>query len=179
MIYITSDTHFNHSNIIKYCNRPFVDAPTMDHNILKNWNDTVTPEDEVYHLGDVGQWFKGVSWLEEVLPKLNGKKYLIPGNHDRRLLRDIKKYFEILPPIHNIKLTLEEVGPVSLVLCHYPIWSWEGMFHGSIHCYGHTHAHVPELHRAAVHVGVDTNNFRPISIEEIVTIVTKRIIENP
>jgi calcineurin-like phosphoesterase family protein len=149
----------------------------MDYQLFKRWNDIVKPEDEVYHLGDLGQWFKDVTWIKDILPNLNGKKYLIPGNHDRRLLKEVKKYFlEILPPIHNIRYQSDDAGDVGIVLCHYPLWSWEGMFHGSLHAYGHTHREIPELGKGAVHVGVDTNSFAPISIDDFIIKATKRII---
>ena len=51
-VFLTSDTHFGHSNVIKYCNRPFQDRDEMDKAIIKNWNETVTSEDKVFHLGD-------------------------------------------------------------------------------------------------------------------------------
>jgi calcineurin-like phosphoesterase family protein len=176
--FIVSDTHWDHANIMKYCNRPQASVAEMNADMFKKWNDTVAPDDEVFHLGDVGCWFKDSSWIKTFLPNLHGKKFLIPGNHDRRLLSDLRKHFTVMPPIHNIKVEHEDAGLVSIVLCHYPIWSWEGMFHGSIHCYGHTHSDVHELNKAAVHVGVDTNGFAPVSTDEIVTIVTKRLINN-
>ena len=178
MIYLISDTHWAHANIMKYCNRPQLTVDAMDAEMFKNWNDTVKPEDEVWHLGDVGCWFKDPTWIKTFLPLLNGKKFLVPGNHDRRTLQEMKKYFTVMPPIHNIRFKHEDAGDVSIVLCHYPIWSWEGKFHGSIHCYGHTHAHVEELGPQAVHVGVDTNAFKPISTDEIVTLVTQRLISH-
>jgi calcineurin-like phosphoesterase family protein len=178
MIFLTSDSHFSHTNIIKYCNRPFTNADLMNNRMFENWNSVVSPEDEVYHLGDVGCWFKDNSWIEEYVSKLNGKLRLIPGNHDKKLLQQLKRYFQILDPIHNIRYKSEEAGDIGIVLSHYPIWSWEGMFHGSLHGYGHTHNDINELAKGAIHVGVDTNNFTPLSIDEFIVKATKRIIGN-
>ena len=78
MIYLTSDTHFGHTNILKYCNRPFKDVYLMNKTLTENWNSIITPEDTVYHLGDFA--FGGIS---KYLPELNGDITMIRGNHDR------------------------------------------------------------------------------------------------
>ena len=79
MIYFTSDFHFSHRNVIKYCNRPFSDVHEMNKALTSLWNDTVKPEDTVYFLGDFSL-NKNVTKV--IAPMLNGKKILIPGNHD-------------------------------------------------------------------------------------------------
>jgi len=81
MRYFTSDTHFGHTNIIKYCNRPFKDAGEMDRFIITEWNKIVTPDDTVYHMGDVA--FTSPERLKHILANLNGYKILVLGNHDR------------------------------------------------------------------------------------------------
>lgn len=80
--FFTSDTHFNHANIIRYCNRPFADVQSMNDAIIARWNSVVGAEDIVWHLGDVG--FGDRERLKEIVPKLNGKKFLVRGNHDTR-----------------------------------------------------------------------------------------------
>jgi calcineurin-like phosphoesterase family protein len=175
MIYIISDTHFGHKNIMKYCNRPFDSVDYMDRVIASNWNRAVSPEDEIFHLGDVGCWYGTQEWLS-ILPKLNGKKYLVPGNHDKKLLNPLRKVFELLPPIHEFRYSNEE-GEFGFVLSHYPIFSWNGKFHGSIHCYGHSHSKVKELGPQAFDASVDSNNFYPISIENVIVSVTKEVME--
>src|SRR5581483_5246031 len=76
----TSDTHFGHKNVIRYDERPFRDMDHMREMLIKNWNDTVTPSDTVYHLGDVA--FLGTTATREIVNRLNGRKILIRGNHD-------------------------------------------------------------------------------------------------
>ena len=83
-IFFTSDTHFGHTNIMKYCKRPFETVEEMDQTIIDNWNSVVRPEDIVFHLGDFG--FCGSLRLREIVDQLNGKIYLITGNHDRKML---------------------------------------------------------------------------------------------
>ena len=81
MIYFISDTHFNHNNIIKYCNRPFKSINEMNQTIINNWNKTVKADDEIYHLGDLVLGKK--EEMYNTVSNLNGKKYLIRGNHDK------------------------------------------------------------------------------------------------
>ena len=91
--YITSDTHFNHSNIIKYCNRPFHDIYEMNQAIIDRWNSIVNDNDIVYHLGDFAFIRRDnleLSYaqqlrqqIREFVDRLNGKIILIKGNHDK------------------------------------------------------------------------------------------------
>lgn len=81
-IFVTADTHFNHENIIKYCNRPFINSYDMNETIINNWNSVVNNDDIIYHLGDFG--FGTKEELYEIFNRLNGYKFLIMGNHDYR-----------------------------------------------------------------------------------------------
>ena len=78
--FIISDTHFGHKNIITYCNRPFVSVEEMDEAMIKNWNETVSNDDTVLHLGDFG--FGSKEYIGSIIKRLNGRKILIKGNHD-------------------------------------------------------------------------------------------------
>lgn len=80
MIYITSDTHFSHKNIIEYCDRPYTNPEEMNKNLISKWNSVVKEDDIVLHLGDVG--FGLVEELSPIIQGLNGHKILIRGNHD-------------------------------------------------------------------------------------------------
>lgn len=86
--WVTADTHFFHENIIRYCNRPFADVEEMNAIMVANWNNTVAPDDEVYHLGDFALVSK--TWLaydlERLFERLRGKKYLVRGNHDSAMV---------------------------------------------------------------------------------------------
>ena len=79
-VFLTSDTHFGHQNILKLEKRPFLDTDIMDKELIKNWNSVVTSRDIVFHLGDVS--FHDKKRTTEIISKLNGKKILICGNHD-------------------------------------------------------------------------------------------------
>lgn len=177
MIYFTSDTHFHHSNIINLCDRPFYNVEQMNQTLIRNWNSYVSNHDEIYILGDFS--FATDGRVNQTLKNLNGKKYLIKGNHDKYLKSDdfdtslfewIKDYYVL-----NYK-------KVKFILFHYPILEWDGYFKDNIHLYGHVHnsnkdneqnARLKVLGKRAYNVGVDVNNFFPISIEKIIEIVNQ------
>jgi len=81
-IFITSDTHFNHKNIIKYTNRKFNSTEEMDSYMINQWNKAVANDDIIIHLGDFA--FGNSEQIREYVNKLNGKKILIQGNHDKK-----------------------------------------------------------------------------------------------
>lgn len=91
--WIISDTHCGHENIIKYCNRPYKNAAHMDEDLVQRWNNRVKPGDIVYHLGDVGM-NKGDEYLPKIIARLNGKKILILGNHDKSAKRMMEFGFD-------------------------------------------------------------------------------------
>ena len=126
-IFVTADTHFNHENIIKYCNRPFKDVNEMNEVIINNWNSVVSKDDIIYHIGDYG--FGTKDELKEIFDKLNGKKYLIMGNHD---LRVGKRYFLELGFIEVYKKKCEFD---KYIFTHRPIEVNENI----INVYGHIH----------------------------------------
>ena len=85
-IFFTSDTHFNHTNIIKYAQRPYSDAEEMNEDLIKRWNSVVGKNDIVFHLGDF--MFGNINRFWEFRSRLNGKIYLIHGNHDYKLMQE-------------------------------------------------------------------------------------------
>jgi len=96
-IYVVSDTHFSHQNIIKYCDRPFKDEHHMNEVLIHKWNKVIKEDDVVIHLGDVG--FGSINKIMDDLRRLNGIKYLVPGNHDygKHLIKyETNEIFEVL-----------------------------------------------------------------------------------
>ena len=92
-IFFTADLHLGHSNIIKYCNRPFQTVEEMNEKLIQNWNDTVSDKDDIYVVGDFA--FMGTKQTEEFLKQLKGRKYLLRGNHDKSLNETMAlKYFK-------------------------------------------------------------------------------------
>jgi calcineurin-like phosphoesterase family protein len=171
-VFFVSDLHVFHSNIIKYCNRPFVDADEMNETIVANWNSKVGQRDNIFLLGDVS--FANSDRTEEVLKRLNGNIYLIRGNHDHpRNIGKLGKYFTWERDLATIEIpdTDYKTGYQPVVLSHYPMERWDRQHHGSWMLHGHCHGTLPfnpSLKR--LDVGVDVHNFTPISYSEIKTI---------
>jgi len=169
--YLTSDPHYGHANIIKYCNRPFKDVAEMNEQLIANWNGTVGRDDMVYVLGDM--FFCDVDKARAILHRLNGKKRLVLGNHDKLIRREptLQALFDkILPDLHE-----ETINGVRVVMCHYPLLTWNKAAHGSIMCHGHQHNHNPisRPDRRCYDVGVDANGYRPVKLENIVAQLAK------
>ena len=163
MIYFTADTHFGHDNIIRYCKRPFTSVDDMDETIINNWNSVVTDNDTIYILGDFLFRANRLDLVYNKLKVLNGNKILIKGNHEKQALNIQAKY-----NFFNKVSYYEEIryNDVKICMFHYPIEEWNNKHHGSIHLHGHTHGNSPIV-KNRFDVGVDVNNFSPISIEEI------------
>jgi calcineurin-like phosphoesterase family protein len=178
MIWFTSDTHFGHKNIIKYSNRPFANADEMDSILIQRWNEKVAPNDEVYHLGDVA--LCSVSRLRNILSQLNGKIYLVAGNHETTALACserfewIKDYFELTINDEQSGKN-ENKGENLIILLHYAMRVWNGSHFGSFHLYGHSHGSLEDdINSRSFDVGVDCHNFYPISYQEVKEIMAKK-----
>lgn len=151
MIFFTSDTHFGHTNIIKYCNRPFSTVAQMDRTCIDNWNARVGEDDTVYFLGDF--CFRKAP---EYQAELNGNIVFIKGSHDSWM-----KAPYLLP----IEVRVGNKDK-TIVLCHYAMRSWEKSHYGSWHLFGHHHGKLPP-YGLSFDVGVDCWDYYPVSLEEI------------
>ncbi len=166
MIYYISDLHFGHANIIKLCGRPFQNLEEMNDTLINNWNSKVTNGDKVYIVGDL--FFRNQNNPEEILSKLKGKKYLIVGNHDKTWLKkiDTSKYFESVD-----NMLIFSNGKNKVILCHYPMMSFEGdyLIHGHIH--NNKNADYWNLLKSmdnALNASVEINNYTPVTFDELV-----------
>lgn len=170
-VYFTSDTHFGHKNIIKYCDRPFADVAEMDAALIRNWNNVVGPDDTVYHLGDFA--FAGAERIKEILAQLNGKVVLVLGNHDNvtvatRLMSvferpDEGRFYDVIE-----SADLKSYG-YDVYLAHHPMPYTipDGM---KMQLCGHVH----ELwkikssrYSTVLNVGVDQWDYTPVSLDEV------------
>jgi calcineurin-like phosphoesterase family protein len=182
MRWFTSDTHFGHARISELAGRPFTSVDEMNETIISRWNALVKPNDIVFHLGDVA-----LGQISESLPlcgRLNGTKFLIPGNHDRifpenrdsmrmKFVPEYQKYFVILP-----LQTMMTLGDGTVVnASHFP---YSGDSHaddrypeyrpvddGKVLLHGHVHEKWRVRDRM-INVGVDVNNFFPVSEADII-----------
>lgn len=170
MKFFTSDLHFGHKNIIKYEDRPFSSTEEMDEYLIYKWNSKVNKNDEVYILGDFG--FVSGARANELLDRLNGRKFLIRGNHDHSFLKD-KKFDKTKFEWIKDYACINDNGKV-VCMFHYPIAVWDRQHHGSIHLYGHIHSNKDNHHPLVVHldnaynVGCDVHNFEPVTLEELI-----------
>ncbi|OAV42833.1 metallophosphoesterase [Lewinella sp. 4G2] len=166
-IYFTADTHFGHANILKYTDRPYANAQEMDEALIQNWNDTVGPDDTVYHLGDFS--LTSPAKTRKIIARLNGTIHLISGNHESSAhacadqFAWVKDYYELSVPDPDAHR-----GQRHYVLFHYAMRVWNGSHHGTFHLYGHSHGTLPDLPtERSIDVGVDCFSGHPVSLEKV------------
>lgn len=160
-IWVISDTHFGHQNIIDYCGRPFKTYHEADQVMVENWNSVVKPGDKVYHLGDVYMGSGEYAW--EILKRLHGQKRLILGNHDDPTSKVLTKWFRKI----NLWRVWKDHG---LLFTHVPVHpSTISKRDGTtrwINVHGHIHNNKsPDGPYRCV--CVEQTNYTPIHIEDI------------
>lgn len=177
MIWFTSDTHYFHRQVIEYCNRPFSSVEEMNEALIANWNRVVSPKDIIYHLGDFA--FCKADKAIEIVKRLNGKKHLIFGNHDKSL-RKSKEFLELWESTQDLKeiKVPDETAPTGtrkIVMCHYPLVTWNASSYLSFSTHGHTHGNLyDDPHSLRCDVGVDCWNYTPVSFEQIKEKLSKK-----
>ncbi|QBP06329.1 phosphoesterase [Stenotrophomonas phage YB07] len=175
-IFFCSDHHFTHRNLMKwYPDRNKYDTPEeMDEAIIERHNAVVGKRDVVYLLGDFG--FGSKDSIAKIAWRLNGQKHFLSGNHDKGLLNHDKfrrAFSSILPPLHMISINGQKI-----VLCHFPIWEWEGIHHGVWHLHGHLHGSQCDVPGKILDVGIDTNELRPYHMDTVKAHMDARPIRN-
>ncbi len=164
MIYFISDLHFDHTNIIKYCNRVFKTTEEMNSFMLKRWNETITNNDTVYYLGDIayGRDCRSRIWWWN---QLNGNKILIKGNHDRDL--------QGISPIH--KYLIKNFNGIEFLLIHSPEYNDFGYKGWIIH--GHHHNNFPNEYplinciNKTINVSAEIIDYKPLSLDAILKLL--------
>lgn len=142
----------------------------MDETMIRNWNEVVPYDGIVFHLGDVS--LMSPQKTESMLSRLNGKIYLIKGNHEKSVLRKktTRDRFEWIRDKYEL-----QVGKRLIVLCHYAHRVWNKSHHGSFHLYGHSHGSMEEKPWGrSMDVGVDSWGYKPISYTEVERVLSKR-----
>lgn len=141
----------------------------MDEILIENWNKRIKPTDTVYHLGDFS-WHP-YEQSKDIFARLNGRKILIIGNHDHSYIKDLNWEF-------SGNYSENKWNKKSFVLMHYPIEEWNGRFRGSYHMFGHVHLNPISYIPNRYNVGVDSNNFSPINLEEILEEMENEKLQN-
>lgn len=162
--FLTADCHFDHANIIKYCNRPFRDVDHMNRELVRRWNERVKDEDIIFHVGDFG-FDKGYRWY----PKLNGQKYMLKGNHDKN------------NGVHALVYSLQfKFDNKRCHMVHNPVMADVGSginFVGHVHDQWKFQKYEGDMYAATglmlnpgpsyfINVGVDVWNYYPVEIGE-------------
>lgn len=187
-LFFTSDLHFGHENIIKYCKRPYDSVESMNEGLISNWNEVVGPKDQVVVLGDVamGRWKDNL----RLVTRCNGRKFLVPGNHDRcwgqhkkpQLKEFVDAGFIVL--LDQIPFPLypdpDKLSIYWVDLCHLPYE--EDSRHGDKFAGMHPkdagrwllHGHVHDTWKVKdrqINVGVDVWDYKPVAEEQIMEII--------
>ena len=163
-IWVTSDTHFGHTNIIKYCNRPYSNVAEMDNALITNINSLVAQEDTLIHAGDF--CFGDYNAIINYRKRINCQNiHLVLGNHDRMIKANRFRLENIFKTVDDYRVI--KVGNQIYIINHYPIdieRSQEKQVHmlkliancGAKYLFGHTHKSEP------YNIGVDAHNYFPI-----------------
>ena len=150
-IFVIADTHFYHRNIIKYTNRPFSNVGIMNSTIIDNWNNLVTDDDIIFHLGDV--FFCGTDKQIEIMKQLKGHKILIRGNHDGTVTKSKRIGFAKV---------YDEYKLGDYMLTHRPL---ESVPNDKINIHGHVHNVVDNwLDGKHICVSVEMTDYLPVLI---------------
>ena len=162
--FITSDLHLDHTNIIKYCKRPFLNTEEMNKSLIQNWNNTITYKDTVYFLGDLA-FGKGSKTTDYWLKQLNGKIIFIKGNHDKSKNIDFHQNYKFEYKDHTFYLTHDPSNVPR---------SWKGWA-----ICGHHHNNKPQEYpfidkkNKKINISVELTKYMPIDMDELI-----RLIEN-
>ena len=165
--YITADLHFTHSNVIKYCPETrgqYADAQDMNERMIAEWNSIVHPADTVYILGDFA--FDAVQNAVNIAKRLNGRKILIIGNHDEKLVKN-EEFRACFAEVHQY-LKIRHNGS-TVIMFHYPINSWDMRKYGSIHFFGHLHQTPHNMVGRCMNVGVDATGKIVSDMDELIS----------
>ena len=189
MIFFSSDPHYDHTNIIKYCGRTFSNVEAMNENLIEAWNRVVGYRDSVYFLGDL---MLGENY-SKFLRRLNGQIFILNNeyHHDKTWIKEAKKHeeesfshlhIEGKSPTTGMIYPLETISVEKqiIVLCHFPLEEWDRKHHGAWHLHGHQHNRGDSFRKEKkLDVGVDNakvllGEYRPFSFDEVRKVMETR-----
>lgn len=169
-MFITSDLHFGHKSILKFCanTRPFVDLDDMRQKIVDEINTLCDPLDTLYHLGDL-YFGKSQEELREILSQIKCRLHFVKGNHDYSNHVKVMKEFGLVDDYLEYKH-----NGTFIVMSHYPMTFWNKAHYGSVHLFGHMHGRYQSPGRS-IDVGYDAHG-RILSLEEAIAMCNKKEI---
>ena len=159
--WVVSDTHFGHTNVIKYDTRPFKDVQHMNEVLVANWNSVVRPGDVVWHLGDVA---RNLEEAARIVPRLNGNIMLVRGNHDDPVWK-ARIRLPLFAEYHEAKYV--RLDGERFYFSHYACRVWRNSHHGSFMVHGHSHGALPRWGRS-LDAGVNCNGYKPLSLQQVI-----------
>lgn len=161
MLFFTADQHYGHRNIIKHCDRPFISVEEMDRELIRRHNEVVGKNDTVIHAGDFTLASKDKAGV--YILALNGKHRFLLGSHDRWLNGKAPT------------MRVEKIEGQKIVICHYAMLVWPFSHYNSWHLFGHSHGKLNDKIEGKAHdIGVDNNDFYPVSLDQIRVIMESR-----
>ena len=165
-VFFTSDTHFGDPRALRFDHRPFRNLDEHDERLVANWNEAVAASDVVWFLGDFALG-PSPSRKRELLAALNGTKHLIIGNNDDDATVEMEGWSSVQ---HYAEIVVEER---TLVLCHYPFRTWNGIRRGAVNLHGHSHGRPGPITRQ-YDVGVDVREYGPVGLQTILSTRRRR-----
>lgn len=186
-IFFTADLHFGHESILKHSHkRPFsdtVDIVAHDAWLLDLWKNTVDKHDTVYILGDLT--FLKSDDARRLLERLPGQKFLIEGNHDGSVAKANKSYFKEVYQIKEMRFK-PTVAPFlkeefNVVMCHYPMVTWNQKPRGAVMLHGHCHGKLDEYNAQSADlrfdIGIDSAlaNLKFLTLEDIYNAAVEKV----
>lgn len=165
--FVTSDLHFHHKNILKFCpdTRPWVTVEEMNEALIQHWNSFVKEGDVVFHLGDM--FFCNKDDIEYIISRLNGHIVHLFGNHSKVL----RNQFQSLNTFDYLEVSYKGS---HIVMNHYAQRVWNRAHYGSLHIYGHSHGSLSGVGRS-MDVGWDAVG-KILTLDEVVDTLSKRDI---
>lgn len=158
-VFYTSDEHYGHTNIIKYCNRPYKSVDEMNDDMIRRFNEKVPSTGFTIHAGDFYLGYNKRRVQDTIISRLNGQHFFLMGSHDKWM--DNRNSHEIVE---------FRIDGQPIVVCHYAMRVWPASHYNSWHLYGHSHGNLPSEGKSH-DIGVDNTGFYPLSHEDIINIM--------
>lgn len=161
MWYFTADEHYGHTAIIDHCRRPFGSSGEMDKTIMANFNSVVTSQDVTIHAGDFCWLNSKKEAYETYVSKLNGTHIFLIGSHDHWLPESARYIWR------------RRIDNILVMVCHYAMRTWECSHYNSFQLFAHSHGRLEPVGKQ-YDIGVDNNNYFPVSWDDIKRIMADR-----